>query len=417
MLHHENTIFDQPLTPGHPMKPLASPPRSAISFHVSLFIALVVALASHQTVTAQGVPLITPIEGAEGVDWTIVNRVDADVRLNKTADSHCGWQTYDQHRGTDFVLRSFRQMDSGVWVRAAARGVVTAVVDSLPDRNKRSIVERGFGNYVALEHAEGFFTYYAHNRHGSARIQVGDTVAAGERLALVGSSGNSEDPHLHFEVWRVIDPLDGVCKSLPTPVLRDLQYHTTYRMLSSGLTAEEPALDTLREEPPALDTLGHLDTAVTYWSLQQPINTTDSIAIVWFAPDGTEWFSFRTVAGQQSNYFYWWSWIRAPAVAGSWTVRYSVGGIERDRRSFVVPIPTSVQRPSIRSAVRVLGDVVRISADAEHVVDFFETSGRLIASHVVAAGESAIVVPSGNGPVLARARRANEVLWSVPLLR
>lgn len=399
------------------MKLLASPPCSAISFHGLLVAAMVVAYASHQSLVAQVVPLITPIEGAEGIDWTIVNRVDADVRLDRTADSHCGWQTYDQHRGTDFVLRSFRQMDSGVWVRAAARGVVTAVVDSLPDRNKRSIVEQGFGNYIAVEHAEGFFTYYAHNRRSSARVRVGDTVGAGERLALVGSSGNSEDPHLHFEVWRIVDPLDGACRSLPMPVLRDVAYHTTYRMLASGLTSAAPALDSLREEPPLLDTLGQLDTAVTYWALQQPVDATDSVAVVWFAPDGTEWFSFRTIAGQQSNYFYWWSWIRAPAVAGTWTVRYSVGGIERDRRSFVVPIPTSVQRAPVRSAVRVLGDVVRISAETEHVVDFFETSGRLIGSHAVAAGESAIVVPSGNGPVLVRARRANDVLWSVPLLR
>jgi hypothetical protein len=67
--------------------------------------------------------------------------------------------------------------------------------------------------------------------------------------------------------------------------------------------------------------------------------------------------------------------------------------------------------------VRLLGDVLRISADTDHVIEFFDAAGRLLSSQAVSAGEAAIVLPSGIGPTFARARRAGVLLWSLPLLR
>ena len=65
----------------------------------------------------------------------------------------------------------------------------------------------GYGNVVEIEHAGGWKSVYGHLR--SYGVQVGDTVAAGGKIAEVGSTGRSTGPHLHFEMRRgsqTVDP-------------------------------------------------------------------------------------------------------------------------------------------------------------------------------------------------------------------
>lgn len=56
------------------------------------------------------------------------------------------------------------------------------------------------GNHVVVEHADGTHALYAHLRRGSARVRAGDEVEAGQVLAEVGNSGNTSEPHLHFQL-------------------------------------------------------------------------------------------------------------------------------------------------------------------------------------------------------------------------
>jgi murein DD-endopeptidase MepM/ murein hydrolase activator NlpD len=56
----------------------------------------------------------------------------------------------------------------------------------------------GYGNLVILKHSDGYETYYGHLSVIS--VSVGDRVAAGKKIGLVGSTGKSTGPHLHFEV-------------------------------------------------------------------------------------------------------------------------------------------------------------------------------------------------------------------------
>jgi murein DD-endopeptidase MepM/ murein hydrolase activator NlpD len=66
----------------------------------------------------------------------------------------------------------------------------------------------GYGNLVVVDHGNGLSTAYAHA--SALLVGVGQTVSQGETVSLVGSTGNSSGPHLHFEV-RVdgvaVDPL------------------------------------------------------------------------------------------------------------------------------------------------------------------------------------------------------------------
>jgi murein DD-endopeptidase MepM/ murein hydrolase activator NlpD len=69
----------------------------------------------------------------------------------------------------------------------------------------------GYGKLVEINHGDGYLTRYAHNER--LLVTVGQTVTRGEAIALMGSTGRSTGPHVHFEVvrnGRQVDPLSYV---------------------------------------------------------------------------------------------------------------------------------------------------------------------------------------------------------------
>ncbi len=117
-----------------------------------------------------------------------VNKGWLSSRFGKRIDPITGKQAW--HNGVDFAGKE------GAEVITVAAGVV---VYAAP-RN-------GYGKMVEVNHGGGFSTRYGH--HKELKVKVGDIVKKGQIVGLMGSSGRSTGPHVHFEVFkngRVVDP-------------------------------------------------------------------------------------------------------------------------------------------------------------------------------------------------------------------
>lgn len=93
------------------------------------------------------------------------------------------------HEGVDFAGKE------GSSVIAVASGVVTWASE-----------RTGYGQMVEINHGSGYMTRYAHNKEN--KVEVGDIVKKGQTVALMGSSGRSTGPHVHFEVYKHGRPVD-----------------------------------------------------------------------------------------------------------------------------------------------------------------------------------------------------------------
>lgn len=156
-------------------------------------------------------------------------------RTSPDAPLTSGW-TFDLRRPETFPT-------FGATVHAVADGEVVAVSRRRRDHRSRttwpSIVYlmtveaftrelggAGFvlGNHVVVDHGDDVYAVYAHLRRGSPLVRVGDRVRAGDVIARVGNSGNSSEPHLHFQLmdrasataaagvpfaWSDVDVTDG----------------------------------------------------------------------------------------------------------------------------------------------------------------------------------------------------------------
>lgn len=275
---------------------------------------------------AMFVPLDWPLERALGDHVMIVNHTDLDPTTGQR-DFMGGTWDYDGHSGTDIQLENFRMMDRGVRVLAAAAGTVVYMDDSSPYDRHCDFDWPDGGNWVWLQAADGSYHEYYHLRRSSMVVKLGESVQRGQLIGLVGSSGYTTGPHLHFEtgddsgpggVYRFRDPFHGTAQSLPTLWAAQPDYGGAggMRCFGAGVFTEAQTRGSvfntnycdMMNTIPAPVVFGRDQEKLCMWfQFRSPVGDTATIRVR--RPDGSVYGEFPFVSGSQERYGWFWSWF------------------------------------------------------------------------------------------------------------
>lgn len=274
--------------------------RTALLPAVALLLAGSLSAAS----PAQAGPprLELPLDCEMGKVCVVQNYVDHDPGPGRQ-DVACGPLTYDGHDGTDIRLPDYVAMEKGVPVLAAAAGTVVALRDGMEDINmnlvgREKLDKVGGGNAVILDHGDGWQTLYLHMKRGSVAVQKGQRVEAGQKLGLVGLSGLTEFPHVHFGVKhnrQTVDPFVGeapyaACGQTYAPLWSEaaakaLAYRRTAG-LSAGFATRQPDAEAARRGEYASDTLAPGAGMLLFWADLMGVKAGDKQRVRIEAADG-----------------------------------------------------------------------------------------------------------------------------------
>jgi murein DD-endopeptidase MepM/ murein hydrolase activator NlpD len=270
---------------------------------------------------------------------TVVNYVDHDPAYpGALQDYNCGTRTYDQadgynHRGTDIAAFPFawRKMDNDeAIVVAAATGVIISKEDGQYDRS--CVLNDNPWNAVYVMHPDGSIAWYGHLKSGSLTSKlVGQWVLAGEFLGVMGSSGDSTGPHLHFELYdangTLVDPFAGACNpSVPQSWWAEQRPYNEQAidlvMTGDAPVDFSPCPTTEVEHRNAYFQAGQTVYLTAFFTDQ---HRADIAQFSVFAPDGSQ-FASTTIAPDADYYAasYWWTSVTLPAAAAQGTWRFQV---------------------------------------------------------------------------------------------
>ena len=191
--------------------------------------------AATATVSKTPILISSPLRGSE---WLAANGPGNSSGHRRALVTTGGGARIAQRFAIDFVQlfpdgRTFSgdQKDNksyrcyGAEAFAVADAVVVATKDGIPENipgpTSRAVpitLETVGGNHVILDLGGGIFAFYAHLQPGSLRVKTGDRVRRGQVVGLVGNSGNSTEPHLHFHLSDANSPLgsEGIPYALPS---------------------------------------------------------------------------------------------------------------------------------------------------------------------------------------------------------
>ncbi len=265
---------------------------------------------------------------------------------NHITDYHCGNPSYDlnsgyNHRGIDFFTWPYEwyKMDNDeVQVVAAEAGTITTKIDGNYDRVCSFNDPKNTGwNAVYITHADGSYAWYGHLKKNSLTSKpVGATVQVGEYLGIVGSSGTSTGPHLHFETHdasnNVIEPHFGTCNSaIGESWWRDQRPYYDSAINQLMTHAVEPSLGScpgIGQTPNAENVFSPGDRVymAAYYRDQLADQNTHYEVL---RPNGTlysSWNAASSVAHYNASYWYWYDNLPVQAMPGRWTFKATYEG-------------------------------------------------------------------------------------------
>lgn len=300
--------------------------------------------------------------------WSISNYVDHNAAApNQLTDYNCGSKTYDtnsgyNHQGLDIYMWPFiwkLMDDAALEIVAASSGQIIAKNDGEFDRS--CSFNSNPWNAVYVQHADGSVAWYGHMKNGSTTSKsVGDMVAQGEYLGIVGSSGNSTGPHLHFEVWEdntytsLIDPYTGPCNNMNNESWWANQKPYTNPKINALLTHSQvpnifPACPTTETPNTSDDFITSDNIIFAVYVRDQTVN--DNIALEIIRPDNSSVFSNWNVTVQTtaSSWYYYWDLNGYFDMVGEWKWRATFGG-ETITHTFNVTNSLSVSKEALKDA-------------------------------------------------------------------
>ncbi|MEE8394281.1 MAG: M23 family metallopeptidase [Rhodospirillales bacterium] len=292
-------------------RPSPGPAGAAAGLKTFVFVlAAVWILAGGAPASAEPPEFVLPLGCEPGKDCWLVNYVDHDPS-EKVLDYACGMATYNappgnRHKGTDIAIPGWPALSQGVKVMAAAGGVVLGVRDGMADINIReaggpgSVKGKECGNGVVVEHPDGWTTQYCHMRRGSVAVGKGDRVTAGQVIGMVGHSGLTAFPHLHFQVKKdnkIVDPFVGlnpktICETGESQlwkkeVLAKLPYRPTAPYIA-GFAGNIPKPREARRGRLYAETLPPESKALIFWADIFQVRKGDRLTITVTGPGGGE---------------------------------------------------------------------------------------------------------------------------------
>jgi hypothetical protein len=308
--------------------------------------------ARNITVTAFGWPLKQAAGFNDNGYYGISNYVDENPSYpNALLDYNCGNRTYDlsggyNHAGTDIFSWPFPWQKMGrnaVEIIAAAPGTILAKSDGNFDQNCAFCTSACNWNAVYVVHADGSVAWYGHLKSGSLTAKaVGQTVAQGEYLGVMGSSGNSTGPHLHFEVYtntsytQLVDPWAGPCNNLngSTSWWANQQpyYVSTLNKVMTHGPAPVAGNCPAAERPNEKINFGNSDTVYlgSYYRDQQ--NGQQSVHTV-YRPDNTVYTTWTQNFTTYYSASWWWYYVILPSAATPGVWRYEINYINAQKQT------------------------------------------------------------------------------------
>lgn len=289
----------------------------------------------------EAVPLAWPLKKAAGVtDFNvegISNYVDQNPAFpNLVLDWNCGNRTYDQssgynHAGIDIFTWPFswkKVDDSSVEIVAAAGGTIIQKSDGNFDRS--CTFNSNNWNAVYIRHSDNSVAWYGHMKNGSQTSKpVGATVTVGEKLGIVGSSGNSTGPHLHFELYnssnQLQDPFQGTCNTLNAASWWIDQEPYRVSRINALMTQSAPPVfpacpTTETTNQKTVFQPGEQIYTAVYFRDQQ-VNQQVQYSLI--RPDGTIFQPWsQTLTSTFNASYWWWAWtLPGNGPNGTWKLR------------------------------------------------------------------------------------------------